>query len=89
MNQGSFHESLNLASLWDLPVIFLIEDDKWAVSMTKGETRAVDSNTDRAPGYNMPGLAVDGMNPREVHAAGDHAVEPLGGCRAMRSSLSD
>lgn len=75
VNQGSFHESLNLASVWDLPVIFVIEDDKWAVSMTKGETTAVDSNTDRALGYDMPGLAVDGMTPREVHAAGDYAIE--------------
>jgi pyruvate dehydrogenase E1 component alpha subunit len=89
VNQGSFHESLDLASVWDLPVIFVTEDDKWVVSMTKGETRAVDSNTDRALGYDMPGLAADGMNPREVHAAGDHAVESLGRCRANthRSSM--
>jgi pyruvate dehydrogenase E1 component alpha subunit len=74
-NEGTFHESLNLASVWDLPVVFVIEDDKWAVSMSKEETTAVDSNTDRAIGHDMPGLAVDGMNPREVYAAGGYAIE--------------
>jgi TPP-dependent pyruvate/acetoin dehydrogenase alpha subunit len=74
-NQGSFHESLNMASVWDLPVIFVIEDDKWAVSMTKGETTAVDSNTDRAIGQDMPGLSVNGMNPRDVSATAGYAVQ--------------
>jgi pyruvate dehydrogenase E1 component alpha subunit len=74
-NQGSFHESLNLASVWNLPVVFVIEDDKWAVSMTKGETTAVESNAIRADGYDMSGLAIDGMDPREVHTTADNAVE--------------
>lgn len=74
-NQGSFHESLNLASAWDLPVVFVIEDDKWAVSMTKTETTAVESNTDRALGHDLPGLAVDGMDPREMYTAGGYAVQ--------------
>lgn len=74
-NQGSFHESLNLASTWELPVVFVIEDDKWAVSMTKTETTAVESNTDRAVGHDMPGLAVDGMNPREMYNAAGYAVQ--------------
>jgi len=74
-NQGSFHESLNLASVWNLPVVFVIEDDKWAVSMTKGETTAVESNAIRADGYDMPGLAIDGMDPREVHTTADNAIE--------------
>ncbi len=74
-NQGSFHESLNLASAWDLPVVFVIEDDNWAVSMTKPETTAVESNTDRAVGHGMPGLSVDGMNPREMYNAAGFAVQ--------------
>ena len=47
-NQGTFHESLNLAGLWQLPVIFVCEDNSWAISVPKSKSTAIASNADRA-----------------------------------------
>ena len=47
-NQGAFHESLNLAALWKLPVVFICEDNKWAISVPKSASTAIPSNADRA-----------------------------------------
>lgn len=74
-NQGAFHESLNLAAVWELPVVFVVEDDRWAVSMSKEETTGVASNVERARGNGLEGIHVDGMNPRETYAAAGYAVE--------------
>lgn len=74
VNQGSFHESLNLASLWDLPVVFVIEDNKWGVSVPKQQSTAVDWNTKKAPGYDIPGIRVDGMDVREMYHAAGQAI---------------
>ena len=49
-NQGSFHESLNLAALWKLPVIFICEDNKYAISVEKTASTAIAYNADRAIG---------------------------------------
>ena len=55
MNQGNFHESLNLASLWGLPVIFVVEDDARGISASKKDSTAVARNDVRAAAYDMPG----------------------------------
>ena len=68
-NQGSFHESLNLASLWKLPVIFVCEDNKWAISVEKRNATSITSNADRAVAYGMPGIAVQNNDALEVFAA--------------------
>ena len=68
-NQGVWHESINLAATWDLPVIFLCENNQWAISCPY--ERAA-KNTDialRALGYGIPGVTVDGFNPFTVYAA--------------------
>lgn len=57
-NQGGFHEALNLAGLWKLPVIFVIEDNAWGISVPKSKSTAVPDNAVRAAGYNMPGAHV-------------------------------
>ena len=58
-NQGSFHESMNLAALWKLPVIFVCEDNKWAISVPKNKATSVNWVTDRAAGYGIPGIRVE------------------------------
>ena len=58
-NQGAFHESLNLAALWKLPVVFVIEDNDWAISVPRGVSTAIASNADRAAAYGIPGQRID------------------------------
>ena len=57
-NQGSFHECLNLAALWRLPVVFVIEDNSWAISVPRSKSTAVSSNADRAAAYGIPGALI-------------------------------
>jgi pyruvate dehydrogenase E1 component alpha subunit len=72
-NQGSFHESLNLAALWQLPVIFVCEDNKWAISVPKSESTCVEWVADRASAYGIPGVLVPNNDALEVY----EAVAPL------------
>ena len=58
--EGDFHEALNLASVWDLPVIFLVENNGYGLSTPTNEAVAVDDIADAAAGYDMPGRVVDG-----------------------------
>jgi 2-oxoisovalerate dehydrogenase E1 component len=58
--EGDFHEALNLASVWDLPVLFLVENNGYGLSTPTGEAVAPDDIADAAPGYDMPGVTVDG-----------------------------
>ena len=73
-NQGAFHESLNLAALWKLPVVFVCEDNKWAISVEKSVPTAIASNADRAAGYGMPGVLVEHNDAVEVFEAAGEAV---------------
>jgi 2-oxoisovalerate dehydrogenase E1 component len=73
-NQGTFHESMNLASVWKLPVIFVCEDNAWAMSVPKTASTAVRDNAQRAAGYNMPGVIVDGNDFFAVWNAAREAV---------------
>jgi TPP-dependent pyruvate/acetoin dehydrogenase alpha subunit len=66
-NEGSFHESLNLASVLTLPVIFLCENNQWAVSTPASRSIPIENVADRSAGYGMPGVVVDGCNPLAVH----------------------
>ena len=59
-NEGAFHESLNLASIWKLPVIFVCENNQYAMSMAMARATAVANVADRAAAYAMPGIMVDG-----------------------------
>jgi pyruvate dehydrogenase E1 component alpha subunit len=73
-NQGSFHESLNLASLWRLPVLFVCEDNKYAISVEKSESTSVAWNADRASAYGMPGVLVERNDALEVYEAAGAAI---------------
>ncbi|GEO87589.1 MULTISPECIES: thiamine pyrophosphate-dependent dehydrogenase E1 component subunit alpha [Alphaproteobacteria] len=61
-NQGAFHESLNLAALWKLPVLFVIEDNGWGISVPKSASTAVVDNSVRAAAYGIPGFHVADNN---------------------------
>jgi pyruvate dehydrogenase E1 component alpha subunit len=74
-NQGAFHESLNLAALWRLPVVFVVEDNDWGISVPRRVSTAVPSNADRAAGYGMPGERVEGNGVEAIWEAAGRAVE--------------
>jgi acetoin:2,6-dichlorophenolindophenol oxidoreductase subunit alpha len=74
-NIGAFHESLNLASIWKLPVVFVCENNRYAESTPVEYACSVADIADRARGYNMPGVVVDGQDVLAVHAAAGEAVE--------------
>lgn len=59
-NQGTFHESLNLASLWKLPVIFVCENNGFGISVPAWQSTSVKDIAVRAAGYNLPGYTIDG-----------------------------
>lgn len=68
-NQGVWHESINLAAAWKLPVIFLCENNQWAISMPYEQAVGNPNVADRAIGYGIPGVTVDGFNALAVHDA--------------------
>jgi len=68
-NQGVWHESLNLAATWSLPVIFLCENNQWAISLPYERAAKNPNISDRAIGYGIPGVKVDGFNPFDVFGA--------------------
>lgn len=74
-NQGAFHESLNLAALWKLPVIFVIEDNDWGISVARATSTSVTSNAERAAAYGISGVRVEDNSVEAVHAAAAEAVE--------------
>ncbi len=71
-NQGAFHETLNLAAVWKLPVIFVVEDNAWGISVAKSDSTAIDRNDKRAAAYGMPGHFIPGNDPLAIFdIAGD------------------
>ncbi len=73
-NQGAFHESLNLAALWNLPVVFVCEDNAWAISVPKDKSTAIPNNSDRGAAYGIPGVLVADNDPVAVYEAAGEAV---------------
>ena len=74
-NEGSFHSSLNLAAIWKLPVIFVCENNGWAVSVPSTYALSVEDVSARASAYNIPGVTVDGTDVLAVHEAAEQAVQ--------------
>jgi pyruvate dehydrogenase E1 component alpha subunit len=73
-NQGAFHESLNLAALWALPVVFVVEDNDWAISVPRTASTAIASNADRAAAYGIPGERIEDNDVEAVYGAAERAV---------------
>ena len=74
VNQGTFHESLNMASLWKLPVIYLCENNGYAITTSVAISHAQPSVARRADAYGMLGVAVDGQDVEAVYEASSAAV---------------
>lgn len=73
-NTGNFHEALNMASIWDLPVVFALENNHWAVSTRVECSVKVEDLSLRAASYGIPGVRVDGNDVVAVHQAAVEAV---------------
>ncbi|MCE8032107.1 thiamine pyrophosphate-dependent dehydrogenase E1 component subunit alpha [Halomonas sp. MCCC 1A11057] len=73
-NQGAFHEALNLAAVWQLPVVFVIEDNAWGISVAKQASTAVPRNDLRAAAYGIPGHHVADNDVEGVFAASGEAI---------------
>jgi pyruvate dehydrogenase E1 component alpha subunit len=74
-NEGAFHEAVNLAAIWKLPVIFLCENNKYGMSFSTELSMAVESIAERGAAYGIPGVTVDGNDVEAVHGAVATAVE--------------
>ncbi|XJZ26158.1 thiamine pyrophosphate-dependent dehydrogenase E1 component subunit alpha [Bacillota bacterium Lsc_1132] len=74
-NQGDFHEGANFAGVHKLPVIIMVENNKYAISVPVEKQLGCERVSDRAAGYGMPGFTVDGNDPLEVYKTVKEAVE--------------
>lgn len=74
-NEGSFHEALNLASIWKLPVVFMCTNNKYGMSMSTERSMNVETVASRAAAYGMPGVTVPGNDVLKVYEATLEAVE--------------
>lgn len=73
-NQGTFHESLNMAAVWKLPVVYLCENNGYAATTAYSDATSVSDVADRAGGYGIPGVVVDGQDAVAVHEVASAAV---------------
>lgn len=71
---GAFHESLNLAALWEIPTIFVVENNGYADFIAQHEHQKIERSSDRAASYGMPGISVDGNDVEAVYEAASSAV---------------
>jgi len=74
VNEGAFHEGVNMAAIWDLPVVFVCENNRYGASTPVEQVVRLERLADRAQGYGIPGVTVDGMDVIAVHAAAAEAV---------------
>jgi pyruvate dehydrogenase E1 component alpha subunit len=74
VNQGTFHESLNMASLWKLPVVYVCENNGYAITTSVSASHAQQDIAKRAEGYGLPGVTVDGQDVEAVYDAVSRAI---------------
>ncbi|MCX5780146.1 MAG: thiamine pyrophosphate-dependent dehydrogenase E1 component subunit alpha [Firmicutes bacterium] len=74
-DRATFHESLNLASVWKLPVVFICENNGWAISNSQETHQNITDISDRASGYGIPGVSVDGNDVVAVFEAAGAAID--------------
>lgn len=73
-NEGAFHEAVNLAAIWKLPVVFICENNKYGMSFSTEKSFAIDHIAERGAAYGIPGVTVDGNDLDAVHEAVSAAV---------------
>jgi len=73
-NQGAFHEAMNLAAVWKLPMICVIEDNAWGISVAKAAATSVTRNDVRAAAYGIPGHYVAGNDPWKIYEVAGQAI---------------
>jgi TPP-dependent pyruvate/acetoin dehydrogenase alpha subunit len=74
-NEGAFHEAVNLAAIWKLPVVFLCENNKYGMSFSTEKSFAIERISERGAAYGISGVTVDGNDVEAVHAATVEAVD--------------
>lgn len=74
-NQGAFHEVMNLAAVWKLPMVCVIEDNAWGISVAKETATSVARNDVRAAAYGIPGHYVEGNDPWKIHEVAGAAIK--------------
>ncbi len=77
-NEGAFHEAVNLAAIWKLPVVFVCENNKYGMSFSTEKSFAIENIADRAVGYGIPGVTVDG---NDVEAVNEVVTQAVGRAR--------
>ncbi|HVB99357.1 MAG TPA: thiamine pyrophosphate-dependent dehydrogenase E1 component subunit alpha [Candidatus Dormibacteraeota bacterium] len=75
--EGIFHESVNLAAVWNLPVLYVCENNQWQAFVRRDETMLIDQISSRAAGYGIEGLTVDGNDVQAVHQAASRAIRKI------------
>ena len=74
VNEGVFHESLNMAAIWDLPVVYVVENNLYGASTPVNMVIKVKNISERAAAYNIPGVTVDGNDPLNIYEAAQEAI---------------
>lgn len=74
-NEGTFHEALNIASTWKLPIVFVCENNLYGISCRQDKSMAITDISDRAVAYNMPGVTIDGNDVLAVYEAAEQAIK--------------
>ena len=74
-NRGDFHESLNLAAVWKLPIVYVCQHNQYSISLHASQVLACENIAARAAGYGMPGVSIDGNDVLAVRAAVQEAVD--------------
>lgn len=74
-NQGTFHEGLNMATIWQLPVLFICENNLYAMGTRQSRVMLIENIADRATAYGIPGVVTDGNDVLAVYEAAHEAVE--------------
>ena len=85
-NQGTFHESINLAAVWKLPVIFVCENNGYAITVPTWQSTSVKDISVRAKGYGIPGATVDG---NDVYAISDAMEKAMKHAKAGKGPDAD